>query len=394
MNKNDASLALTVLLGVLIALTPLGTDAWVPALPSLGASLGASVAAAQSTITLFFAGIALGQLAWGPVSDRFGRKPALLGGLAMACVATAAGVFASSAGEVAAARFVQGLGLSCGPVVARSVVRDLYSHEQAARLLASMTIVFSVVPIAAPLAGAALLALGGWQAVLAFFSAVSFALLAAVAARLGETAPSARASIHPASLARTFAAILGDRRFLAPFALMTCGQIGIFAFVSNSAFTLVSGMSLTPTAYSVLFALTMLGQISGAWASRRFVLHLGMARMLRVGAALVLVGGSAAAALAWGGVAHWSAVVLPFMLFLAGTALITPNAQAAALTPFPHSAGAASSLMGASAFALGAVVSALLGVLFDGTPRAMASAAAIGGVGAFLIERLVLRGKG
>ena len=392
MNKNDASLPLTLLLGLLIALTPLGTDAWVPALPSLGDSLGASVAAAQSTITLFFVGIAGGQLAWGPVSDRFGRKPALLGGLAMACAATAAGMAASSAGEIAAARLVQGLGMSCGPVVARSVVRDLYSHEQAARLLSSMTIVFSVVPIAAPLAGALLLALGGWQAVLAFFTAVGLALIVATAGGLRETAPAQRASMHPLRLVRTFGGILADRRFLAPFGVMTCGQIGIFAFVSNSAFTLVSGLGVTPGAYSIMFAVTMLGQISGAWASRRFVGRTGMAGMLHAGAVLVMVAGCAAAVLAWSGVAHWLAVVLPFMLFLAGTALITPNAQAAALTPFPQSAGAASSLMGASAFAIGAAVSALLGVLFDGTARALASAAALAGIGAFLLERRVLRG--
>ena len=388
------SAALTVLLGVLIALTPLGTDTWVPALAALGDSLGASVGAAQLTVTAFFAGIAVGQLGWGPVSDRYGRRPCLLAGLALACAATAAGVGASSIEAVTLARFVQGLGMSCGPVIARTIVRDLHSHEQAARLFSSMTIVFSVVPIAGPLVGAALLMLGGWRAVLAFFAVVSALLFVAAAAGLRETAPAERASMHPLKLLAAFRAILAEPRFSAPFAAMVLGQIGIFAFVANSAFVLMKGFGIAPVAYSLVFAGVMLGQITGAWASGRLVVRLGIARMLRTGAALVAVSGACAALLAWGGVAHWAAVLVPFMLYVGGMALITPNATAAALTPFARTAGAASSLIGASQFAVGAAVSALLGALFDGTARPMASVAAVGGLGAYLIERYYLRGKG
>ena len=388
------SAALTVLLGVLIALTPLGTDTWVPALAALGDSLGASVGAAQLTVTAFFAGIAVGQLGWGPVSDRYGRRPCLLAGLALACAATAAGVGASSIEAVTLARFVQGLGMSCGPVIARTIVRDLHSHEQAARLFSSMTIVFSVVPIAGPLVGAALLMLGGWRAVLAFFAVVSAVLFVAAAAGLRETAPAERASMHPLKLLAAFRAILAEPRFSAPFAAMVLGQIGIFAFVANSAFVLMKGFGIAPVAYSLVFAGVMLGQITGAWASGRLVVRLGIARMLRTGAALVAVSGACAALLAWGGVAHWAAVLVPFMLYVGGMALITPNATAAALTPFARTAGAASSLIGASQFAVGAAVSALLGALFDGTARPMASVAAVGGLGAYLIERYYLRGKG
>jgi len=382
-----------VLLGLLIALTPLGTDTWVPALPALGDSLGATVGAAQLTVTMFFAGIAIGQLVWGPVSDRFGRKPVLLAGLAMACVATAAGAFATTAQEVSLARLIQGLGMSCGPVIARSIVRDLHSHERAARLLSSMTMVFSIVPIVAPLAGAALLALGGWRALLWFFAAMSAMLLVATASALRETAPAERASMHPAKLARAFAGILVHPRFVAPFGAMLCAQIGIFAFVANSAFVLMKGVHLSPVAYSLIFAAVMLGQISGAWAGRLLVLRSGIARLLRAGAMLVVAAGVCAAALAWAGVSHWLAVLLPFMVYMGGTALIIPNATAAALTPFPRTAGAASSLIGSTQFAAGAAVSALLGVLFDGSARPMASAAALGGAGAFLIERFFLRGK-
>ena len=377
---------------MLIALAALGTDLYVPALPAVAEAFGSSVDAAQFTLTTFFVGFAAGQLLWGPLSDRYGRKPVLLAGLALALAAALAGAAAASVGEVAAARFAQGVGMASGPLVGRTIVRDLYSHEQAAVLLARMTIVFSVVPIAAPAAGAALAATLGWETVFWCHAAVAAALLAAVALALRETAPGERASIHPGEIARTFAMILRERRFLAPFLVMLCAQLGILAFVSNSAFTLVRGFGVSTVGYGLMFAAVMLGQIGGAWASSRLVRRAGIAGMLRLGTVVVLAGGAAAAVLAWAGVAHWSAVVLPFMVFLFGSALIVPNATAAALTPFPAAAGAASSLMGAAAFALGALLSTALAAMFDGTARPMASAAALAGAGAFLLHRSYARG--
>ena len=391
MPSPPASLALTVLLGVLIALTPLGTDSYVPALPVIAASFDASVGSVQLTLTSFFAGLAVGQLIWGPLSDRYGRKPVLLAGLGLSFVAALAGAAAGSVGEIVWLRLAQGLGMSSGPVVARSIVRDLHSHEQAARLLASATIVFSVAPIAAPLMGAQLMAWWGWQAVFLSLAAIAVALWLAVAFGLRETAPAQRAARGAADILRNFAAIAGDTRFRAPFVAMITAQAGIFAFVSSSAFVLVSGAGVSPSAYSLLFAMVMLGQISGAWASRRFVMQFGIGRMVRYGARLACVTGLAAAALAWLGITHWAAVVVPFMFYLFATALLIPNATAAALSPFPHSAGAASSLIGAAQFAFGALISSALGALFDGTPRAMATLTALAGIGAMTAEALLVR---
>ena len=393
MNKNDAPLFLTVLLGVLIALPALGTDLYVPALPAVAEALRAPVAAAQLTLTTYFVGLALGQLLWGPLSDRYGRKPVLVAGLALMLAASLAGAFVDSIAALSAARLVQGLAMSSGAVVTRSIVRDLYSHERAARLLARITIVFSIVPIAAPLAGAGLTSLAGWSSVFWSWTAISALLLLAVATRLAETVPATRRSAHPVQIARTFATILGDRRFLAPFVLVLCSHVGILAWVSNSAFTLVDGLGASVVQYGLMFAAVMLGQISGAWASSRLVLRLGIDRLLRAGAGLMCAAGLVVAALAWGGVAHWLAVVLPFAVFLFGTALIVPNATAAAISPFPASAGAASSLIGAIGFTAGALVSSVLGAAYDGSARPLASAAGLAGVGAFLLERLVARGK-
>ena len=382
-----------MLLGVLMALPALGTDLFLPALPVLAQALAADVAAAQLTLTTYFLGLAMGQLLWGPLSDRFGRKPVLLAGLFLLLASSLAAAAVDSVGAVTVARLVQGLATSSGAVIVRSIVRDLYAHEQAARLLASITIVFSIVPIAAPLGGALLVGSGGWQAVFWCLALAAALLIAATGAGLRETAPGERRSAHPADIARTFRTVLGERRFVAPFLLILCAQIGILAWVSNSAFTLVSGLGVSVGAYSVMFAAVMLGQISGAWCSSRLVLRLGIVTLLRSGAALMLAGGLAAAALAWGGVAHWAAVVAPFFAFLLGSALTVPNATASALSPFPKAAGSASSLIGAIAFTAGAAISAGLGAAFDGSARPMATVAALAGVAAFLFERFLVRGK-
>lgn len=393
MNNKQTPLSLTVLLGLLMALPALGTDLFVPSLPALAQSFAASVSAGQSALTTYFIGLAAGMLVWGPLSDRFGRKPVLLAGLVMMFAASVAAALMGSIAGVAGARLAQGFAMASGAVVVRSIVRDLHVHEQAAHLLASITIVFSLVPILAPILGAQLAGRWGWQAVFWGIAAAGAALLAATAAWLKETAPLPRRSIRPLALTASFASILRDRRFFAPMLLALCTQVGLLAWVANSAFTLVSGLGVSTVAYGWMFALVMLGQISGAWSSRRLVLRIGMARLMRAGALLCLGAGLFAAALAWAGVAHWLAVVLPFAVFLFGTALVLPNATATALSPFPGMAGTVSSLLGAMCFAGGALISTLLGASFDGTARPMASAAALAALCAFLFERRLARGK-
>jgi DHA1 family bicyclomycin/chloramphenicol resistance-like MFS transporter len=387
LNKQETSLRLTVLLGVLIALPALGTDLFVPALPRLAEMLSVDVATAQFTLTTYFVGLGAGMLVWGPLSDRYGRKPVLLVGLATMLAASLTAAFVDSAGAVAAARLAQGLSMASGAVIGRAVVRDLHAHEQAARLLARMTMVFSVVPLTAPVIGAVISVGAGWRAIFWCFALVGAVLIAAAAVGLKETAPLERRSVHPADILRTFRSILADPRFIAPFLLILCAHVGILAWVSSSAFVLVRGFGIEPAVYGLAFGAVMLGQICGAWTSSRLVMRLGIPRLLRIGTTTMLAAGTAAAALAWSGVVHWAAVVLPFLAFLFGSALTVPNAMAAAITPFPASAGAAVSLVGAVGFGIGALISTVLGAAFDGTARPMTALAAVGGVGAFVLNR-------
>ena len=376
-----------MLLGVLIALPALGTDLFVPSLPLLAEALSVDVATGQFTLTTYFAGLGAGMLAWGPLSDRYGRKPVLLAGLAMMLAASLMAALVDSAGAVALARLAQGFAMASGSVIGRAVVRDLHAHEQAAHLLARMMIVFSLVPLTAPIIGALVAASAGWRAIFWCFAGAGALLLVAVASGLTETAPSERRSVHPAAILNTFRTILADPRFIAPFLLVLCAHLGILAWVSSSAFVLIRGFGIEPAAYGLAFGAVMLGQICGAWTSSRLVMRLGIARLLRLGTSTMFGAGLAAALLAWSGVAHWAAVVLPFLAFLFGTALTVPNATAAAITPFPASAGAAVSMVGAVGFGVGALISSSLGAAFDGTARPMATLAAIGGTAAFILNR-------
>jgi len=392
LKHHASSLPFTILLGALIALPALGTDFFVPALPALTEALSVPVSAGQFTLTTYFVGLAAGQIVWGPLSDRFGRKPVLFTGLAVMLLSSAGAAASTSVPAIAAARLVQGVGMASGALIGRTIVRDLYAHEDAARLLSRMMIVFSLVPMCAPVAGALLVGWAGWPSVFAGMALVA-ALLCVAIVPLRETAPAERRSIHPLAIVRTFAAILGDRRFLAPYLLVLCSHIGVLAWVANSSFTLVRGLGVSALAYGLMFAGVMLGQITGAWLSNRLVRRVGIGRLVRAGTVVMMAAGIAGAVLAWAGVAHWLAVVLPFMAFLLGTAIVFPNAMASAISPFPQSAGSASSLIGAIGFGAGAIVSSGLGALYDGTARPIATAAAVAGMGAFLFERWLLRGK-
>jgi len=373
-----------VLIGALTAAVALVIDSTLPALPTVARSLGADAARGQLVLTGLFVGVAGGQMIWGPLSDRYGRRPVLIAGLALALGAGLACAAATSVGALAVLRFAQGLGVSSAPVLARAVVRDLYAHEDAARMLSRITVVFATVPIAAPLVGSALLAWLGWPSIFVMHALFAAVLAAAVITGLAETAPRAGTAAGSPGLLKDCRELLTHRLFLAPMLVYLCALVGVMAWITNSAFVLIRGFGVSPSAYSLMYALVMLGQICGAYANSRLVGRFGIRAMLRFGTRLAAAAGVAALGLAAAGVAHWPALVLPQTVYLFAVGLIMPNATAAALTPFPQAAGTASSLMGTLQFAIGGAIGAGLGALYDGTALPLAAALAAGGVAAAL----------
>jgi DHA1 family bicyclomycin/chloramphenicol resistance-like MFS transporter len=217
------------------------------------------------------------------------------------------------------------------------------------------------------------------------------ALMAAVYFSLAETAPAIGTAAAPAVLARRFIGLLADRRFLAPLAVLLCSQAGVIAFVSGAAFVLVQSYGVTPRGFALCFSAVMLGQIAGAWFSSRLVVRLGIPRMLRAGVWTALGAAAVLAALAWAGVLHWAAIVLPMAVFMFASSGNISSSAAAALSPFPAIAGSASALLGLFQYGAGALMAAVLAARFAGDGRAMTAAIALMAIGAVVSERLFYR---
>ncbi|MBI4290664.1 MAG: multidrug effflux MFS transporter [Betaproteobacteria bacterium] len=383
----------TFLLGILVALGALSTDIFVPALPELAAVFRADVATVQQSATTFFIGVACGQLVYGPISDRYGRRPPLLAGLALFVAASVFCAGSTSIEQLISGRFVQGLGVSAAPVLARSIVRDLYAWDEAARALALMGIVLGLSPILAPFASTALLAAGGWRSIFWALSAISVAMLAFVAFGLPETASHARklngngsgyGKGGPLALVHNFVFLLGERRYLAYMAVTCIILTGIYAFVSSAAFVIVHALGYSPREFALCFAIVAIGNILGAIASSRLVMRYGMDRMIRIGTVLAFGSGVVMTALAWLRVDHVAATVAPAFVFLFAVNFVIPHATAGALSPYPKISGAASSLLGFIQLAAGAATSYALGATYDGTPLPLAIAFGLAGVASLL----------
>lgn len=369
------SFALIAALGALAALAPLSNDIYLVSLPSMTEAFDASVGRVQLTLTAFMVGFALGQYIYGPLSDRFGRRPLMLAGLALYVVASVVAATAATVEVLIVARFLQAIGMSSGPVLGRAVVRDLYDRESAARLLSYMAVVAGFAPVVAPIIGSQFHVTFGWRANFAFVALYGLIALAVVALHFGETNkrldPEALRLRRMAGNVRT---LLSSRLYLGYALTASCVGSGLFAFISGSPFVFLKVLGFAAADFGYLFGFCMAGYLVGSWISGRFVLRLGMDRLLRLGIALALVGGLSMTLLAALHVNHVAAILGPMFVFMFAFALVLPQAMAGALTPFPHIAGNASSLIGLCQYGLSAVVGTAVAALFDGTQGPMAGA--------------------
>ncbi|MDQ0467381.1 multidrug effflux MFS transporter [Labrys wisconsinensis] len=378
--------ALTALLALLTALGPLSTDMYLPSLPLIGTALGASTAQVQLTLSVFLVGFAAGQVIYGPLSDRFGRRPPLIGGLVLFVAASLICAAAPSIEALLAARFLQALGASGPIVLARTVVRDLYEGPRAARELALMGTIMGLVPAVAPVVGGLLQAGIGWQA--------NFVLAAALAAagglvawrKLPETlrAPNP-APISPLGIARSFAGLTRNRGFLAYLVLMSLTYGGLFAWISGSSFVLQGVYGLSALAFGFAFVVGVIGYIAGTLAAQALVTRHGIEATLSIGVACLALGGVAMLALVLAGIPHPAAIVVPMALYLAGVGLVMPQAMAGALAPFPDRAGAASSFAGFVQMLAGAGIGALVGHALGASALPLALAVAATGIAALVV---------
>lgn len=367
---------LTILLAALTGLTALSIDMSLPAMPQLQETFGASVSSVQLTLSIFLAGFALGQVFCGPISDRWGRRPVLLAGLALFTLAGLVCAGSTSLTMLLAARFVQGMGASVGPVVARAIVRDRFDSRRGASVLSQMTQVMIVAPLLAPTLGGYLLVHSGWPAIFVVLG-VSGALMSVICWRyLPETArPSKLADDegHKPKTRGSLREVLKHRESLR-HALTTCfAYAGMFAYVGSSPFVLMDGFGVAEEDFGYYFAMTATALLISATVNRSLLKrHTPSLQILRRGVLVVFGAGVSLALAAWLGVGGLAGVLVPMMAYMFGQGLLMPNATAAAMAPHGESAGLISSLMGALQTAGGALAGYLVGAFYDHTPISLA----------------------
>ncbi|GLR80427.1 multidrug effflux MFS transporter [Azospirillum oryzae] len=385
------SLSIRVLLTALVAFGPLSTDLYLPSLPTLVRVFDTDVATVQLTLSIFLVGFAVSQLVYGPMSDRFGRRPTLLVGVTIYLAASAVCAMTSSIDALIAARFFQALGACCGPVVARAVVRDVFGRDRAATVLAYMSMAMALAPAVGPMLGGVLTEWFGWRANFMLLTLFACGILAAVWSMLGETnAHRDEEALRPGRLAANYLMLMRNRGFVGYVLVVAFSYSGIFSFISGSSFVLIGQLHLTPAEYGASFGAVVLGYMLGTFLAGRLTPRLGGARMIRIGTLLSLGGGLVGGVLALAGVLHLLAIVVPVFLFILGAGLTLPNASANAVGPYPTMAGLASSLLGFAQMAIAAVVGIVVGHLNDGTALPMMGAIGLVGLGALLAHRLLV----
>lgn len=388
------SFPVAALLTALVAFGPISTDLYLASLPDMARDFGVGIEQAQLTLSVFLAGFAATMLIYGPLSDRFGRRPVILGGVLIYLVGSVACTFAPTMETLIASRFLQALGACCGPVVGRAVVRDVYPREQAAKVLSYMASAMAMAPFAAPILGGWLHTLFGWRSNFVLLTVFGLILLVAVYRLLDETnAHRDRAALSPTAMLINYRTLLGDRRVLGYMLTVALSFSGMFAFISASSFVLIEVMGLPPALFGFGFAVVIGGYITGGLVAGRHTHRLGLDRMIRLGVMGCAVSGLVAAALAWAGITAMAAVLLPLMVFFLCAALVLPNSTAGAIAPYPRMAGAASALVGFLQMSMGAAIGWLHAATFDHTTRPLGTLVAVLGVGALGAFMVLVRKK-
>ncbi|MFI2377531.1 multidrug effflux MFS transporter [Streptomyces sp. NPDC018964] len=366
----------TLVLGGLTATPPLAMDMYLPALPEVTRSLHAPAATVQLTLTACLAGMALGQMVVGPMSDRWGRRRPLLIGLAVYVVATALCAFAPTVELLIAFRLAQGLAGAAGIVIARAVARDLYDGVAMARFFSTLMLISGVAPIVAPLIGGQILRVTDWRGVFAVLTVVGALLTAVVWAKLPETlAPADRHGGGIGDVLGSMRRLLADRAFTGYMLAGGFAFASLFAYVAASPFVIQEIYGASPQTFSLLFGLNSIGlMIMGQVNGKILVGRVRLDKALGLGLVVVVVASVALLLMSLGVFGEAGLVPMAAALFVLMSAMgITlPNTQTLALMRTRHAAGSASALLGTSSFLIGAIASPLVGIAGEDTAVPMA----------------------
>lgn len=377
-----------LLMGALTAIGPLSIDMYLPSFPAIAAELEA-VGQVELTLASFFTGLALGQLFYGPLSDRFGRKPPLYAGLGLFTLASFGAAWADSISALILWRFVQGLGGCAGMVIARAVVRDRCTPPEAARAFSLLILVMGLAPILAPLAGSYLLVVSDWRTIFVMLSLFGGLCLLALWRGLTESHPPSTTPLRLRKVLSAYGQLLQDRIFMSHTLASALVFTGLFAYIAGSPFVLMQLHGLSPQHYGWIFGGNALGLIVAAQINVRLLRRYGMDVILRQALRV-----AAGAGLFLTVLALLHALSLPLLLaglftFITSMGFIAPNASAQALAHHGAQAGTASALMGALQFLLATLAGAAMSLWHDGSALPMATALGLCGIAAWTTLRMV-----
>ncbi|MDO8331222.1 MAG: multidrug effflux MFS transporter [Fluviicoccus sp.] len=379
-----------LLLGAIVALGPLAIDMYLPAFPAIEQQFGPG---AQLTLSGFFIGLVLGQLFYGPISDRIGRRKPLLFGLAVYTLTSFACIFAGSLIELTALRFLQALGACAGMVLSRAVVRDRCDAKSAAQAQSKLILVMGLAPILAPSLGGLLLEVADWHAIFAVQAAAGLLFLLWAWRSLTESHGEAHRSekLSVMQVLKTFGALLKERRFMGYTLSSGLAFTGMFAYIAGSPQVLITLKGLSPGHYGIAFGLNAAGFIAASQINARLLRRVDMNFLLQRAIWLPGLVTLSLLGLELSGMLNLPLLLLGFFLYLASLGFISPNAGAAALATQPqHRVGAASSLMGSLQFLMATLVSAWLALWQRPDALPLMVVMGVCGCGAFIWHRLLL----
>jgi DHA1 family bicyclomycin/chloramphenicol resistance-like MFS transporter len=384
---------LLVVLGTLLGFASISTDLYLPALPRMAEALGAEQSALELTVSGYLVGFSAGQLLWGPISDRYGRRSPVAVGLVIFVLGAAGCALSTTAGQLILWRVVQALGASAGVVLARAMVRDLYSRDRAARVLSTLMTVMAVAPLVGPTVGGQILRVADWPAIFWTLVAIGLATLLALTT-IPETLPRDRRTAEPMGQALAgYGELLGNHRLMGYAAAGGFYFVGVFAYVAGTPFAFISYHGLSPQLYGLIFAAGIVGPMVTNLVNSRLVMRVGSDWMLWVGSLGAAASGLLVALVAGTGLGGIGGLAGALFLFVAMNGFINANMVSGALASVLGRVGAASALVGAIQYGGGVLGSALVGAFADGTPWPLGWVVALSGLGTLASALLALRSR-
>jgi MFS transporter, DHA1 family, multidrug resistance protein len=353
------------LLALLIAMagmSSLSLNILVPAMPGLATKLAADPARVQLTVSLYLMGLAAAQLVFGPLSDRFGRRPVVLAGLALATIASTAAIFAASIASLVIARVAQSLGASTGQTIGRAIIRDLYDRQHAASMIGLVTSVVVLMPMVAPLIGGILDTLFGWEAIFAFTAVLSFAICAWALLDLPETRNLSLAPNSERHFRADLAALAASPRFFGYALCAGLGSAPFFSFLGAAPHVVVSMLGRTSAEYGLWFFVPSIGFMAGNFAVSRLTTRFGIDALIRWGIALTIAGCLLNVSV-YVALPGWEmfTIFLPQIVIGFGNGLLLPTSIAGAVSIRPQVAGTASGVTGFVQMGIAAIAAQLGG---------------------------------